>query len=161
MWLLTPLHEGYHPRGQRVRMPLLQYRGEYSTLLFSCFVAFVPQRRKDLAHEPICEQAIQQSIQGNHWRRLVSIPCARGSMTSDGKACLHSLTKEVMVDDRLVTMQVCVTLFTQECLLMRVCLHFSALGYGWSGALPVARRRVLSWSRLLRPRLRCEQCQVF
>lgn len=35
-----------------------------------------PQGREDVAHEPVREQAVQQSIQGHHWGRLVSRLCA-------------------------------------------------------------------------------------
>lgn len=112
------------------------------------------QCRKDFAHEPVCQQAVQQPVQGDHWCRLVSrafIHLRSGSLTYD----LHSLTKEVMVDDRLVTMQVCLFL---------PCLGSAnpeaVVGYCGSGAFPVARCRLLPRSRLLCTRIRCQQLEI-
>jgi hypothetical protein len=56
------------------------------------------------------------------------------------------LTKEVLVDDRLVTMQVGVLGFG----LISMTKDYTALGYGWAGEIPVFRRRFLQRSRLLR-----------
>src|SRR5882757_158683 len=60
--------------------------------------------RKDLAHEPVCEQEVQQPVQGDHRSRLVRPlrPSAPRAGFTNSKS-LSSLTKEVMVDDRLVT----------------------------------------------------------
>lgn len=73
------------------------------------------------------------------------------------------LTKEVLVDDRLVTMQVCGGLFDCRGLLFVFFFFFSsavlmflgkALGYGGSRALPIFRGGLLSRSRLLRVSIR-------
>ena len=69
---------------------------------------YLAQRRQDVAHEPVCQQALQQSVQGHYWCGLVS-GRALGRLTRSvwlTTDVRHSLTKEVMVDDRLVTMQV-------------------------------------------------------
>ena len=65
------------------------------------------------------------------------------------------LTKEVMVDDRLVTMQVvtCKFIFPILSPLINLLFFFQDLGYCWSRTIPVFRSCVLSGGRLLRPSL--------
>ena len=60
------------------------------------------------------------------------------------------LTKEVMVDDRLVTMQVC----TADRFNLTALRISEALGYRRPRTLSIARRCLLSWRRLLRSRVR-------
>ena len=94
----------------RIRLLFWATVGQFTPL---CFL-MLPERlmlrnkcRKDLAHEPVREQEVQQPVQGNHRSRLVRpLPysVSRARFTNSGS--LSSLTKEVMVDDRLVTMQV-------------------------------------------------------
>jgi len=70
-----------------------------------------------------------------------------------------SLTKEVMVDDRLVTMQVCqesrgsflIRSALQPHSVVCILIYISpALGYCWPGTIPISRGCILPWSRLLR-----------
>lgn len=68
-------------------------------------------------------------------------------------SCDCSLTKEVMVDDRLVTMQVRQDFFLCS---LRSTQAAIVVGYCGSGALPVPQGRVLSRSRLLRVGVRCQ-----
>lgn len=88
---------GYHSRWQRVcQLSLNHWFNHSSPSLFQC--------REDLSYEPICEQTVQQPVQSDNWCWLVGVPSvlAVGVLIS---LVVHSLTKEVMVDDRLVTMQ--------------------------------------------------------
>lgn len=57
-----------------------------------------------------------------------------------------SLTKEVMVDDRLVTMQVSVA----PIVLFFVANDKSVMGYSGSGTFSIIGRGFLPWRRLLR-----------
>ena len=67
------------------------------------------------------------------------------------------LTKEVTVDDRIVTMQVRIFRPPVE-VLNRLTLVLD-LGHSWARALPIPRRCVLSRCRLLRARLRRQLAQ--
>lgn len=71
------------------------------------------QCRQDLVDEPVCEQAVQQPVQSHNRRRLVSQTPRYLCLVQLGgllTASFRSLTKEIMVDDKLVTMQVrCLT----------------------------------------------------
>jgi hypothetical protein len=57
------------------------------------------------------------------------------------------LTKEVLVDDRLVTMQVRGDIDSR---LMDMTKDFVAMGYGRSGEVPISRSSFLQRGRLLR-----------
>jgi hypothetical protein len=63
------------------------------------------------------------------------------------------LTKEVLVDDRLVTMQVCAVEFLQANWQMVANPRSAAVGYCWTRKISVPRSRILSGGRLLRPSL--------
>lgn len=69
------------------------------------------------------------------------------------------LTKEVMVDDRLVTMQVRrpLTIDTRRRHLKSLP---SDMGHRRPRTLSITRRSILPRRRLLRPRLRCQQFQI-
>jgi GTPase SAR1 family protein len=54
------------------------------------------------------------------------------------------LTKEVQIDDRLVTMQVNKKNFNRS--LKLYCIFFEDLGYRWSRTFSKFRRGILSWS---------------
>lgn len=71
------------------------------------------------------------------------------------------LTKEVQIDDRLVTMQVNTMTFPID-LFDDFVRFFSCrdLGYCWSGTFSRFRCCILSWSRLLRVGLRCDFTQL-
>src|SRR5258707_13790769 len=96
--------------------------------------------------------------------RLLSVPtcmtpfCYQISL-SHSSFLPTSLTKEVMVDDRLVTMQVRHFPRLKAC--PRALTFATAMGHRRSGALPVAWCRFLSWRGLLRTGLRREQFKVF
>lgn len=63
-------------------------------------------RRQIFTHGSIRQQAFQQSIQSNNRSRFVRFSPLSGLPCNERLIlCLFSLTKEVMVDDRLVTMQ--------------------------------------------------------
>lgn len=62
------------------------------------------------------------------------------------------LTKDIMIDDRLVTMQAR-TIF-------RVHINVLDLGHGRTRTLPIARSCILSRRRLLRARLWCHQLEL-
>ena len=90
---------GYHPWRQWVSWS--SHRSRSVPCLYPALKGW-----KDLTYEPICQQALQQSVQGHHRCRFVRF--SRHIWIISLKECLFSsLTKEVMVDDRLVTMQVC------------------------------------------------------
>lgn len=70
------------------------------------------------------------------------------------------LTKEVVVDDRVVTMQVSQTFVVPlRGGLKKLSACLADLGHGWSGTIPIARRCFLSRSRLLRSRVRHNRSQ--
>ena len=69
--------------------------------------------------------------------------------TSQYKATIGAdfLTKEVMVEDRLVTMQVCCICCSLSVLHSQVCP--TDLGHSWARAFPELGCSLLPWSRLL------------
>lgn len=71
------------------------------------------------------------------------------------------LTREVLVDDRLVTMQVSPLFSSHFHLSLTLALRHAAVGYGRPRALPVTGRSLLSRRRLLRARIRRKQRKVF
>ncbi len=68
--------------------------------------------------------------------------------TSQYKATIGAdfLTKEVMVDDRLVTMQVSVLIYCDYCMVMCMSLD---MGHCWSREIPEFRSGLLPGGRLL------------
>lgn len=69
------------------------------------------------------------------------------------------LTKEVLVDDRLVTMQV--GHHTTRIYGFKMADGYIALGHSWSGEISVIRSCFLQRCRLLRAGLRCQQFEKF
>ncbi len=102
-YLLSPPNAaflGYHPWRQWVSWS--SHRSRSVPCLYPILKGW-----KDFTDEPICQQALQQSVQGHYRRRFVRFSRHIWVMTPLKDCLFSSLTKEVMVDDRLVTMQVC------------------------------------------------------
>lgn len=143
------LVSGYHSRRQWVR--------DFLPCTWHTMLIPIQQRRQDIAHEPVCQQAIQQSIQGHYWRRLVRFPLCpyrRCPLFSS-----QSLTKEVMVDDRLVTMQV-YTIWANSRATSSDTFTPPVMGHCGTRALPVPWSGFLPWSRLLCTSIRRQQRQI-
>ena len=117
------------------------------------------QRRwQDKFNEPIC----------THHRPGLSLPISpltghqvNKKFSASYKATIGAdfLTKEVMVDDRLVTMQVSRYLKI-DTLCQSLKSLSSDMGHCRPRTLSITRRSILSGRRLLRPRLRRQQLQI-
>lgn len=126
------------------------------------------RRRQDQLNEPICTDSPlaprrQPAARANG---MLSAQVNK-KFSASYKATIGAdfLTREVLVDDRQVTMQVRPTAAT-PCVGRRNLQRHEmltepplALGHRRAGALPVAGRGLLPWRRLLRSGVRCQQCK--
>ncbi len=74
------------------------------------------------------------------------------------------LTKEIMIDDKLVTLQVClfsIPLLLYLVLIIYFLLCFKDLGYCWSRTFPIFRCRLLPWCRCLHLGVRYHFWEIF
>ena len=65
---------------------------------------WILQRRKDISYESVCQQKVQQPVQSYYRCRLVSQPWFQWLQAE--VQYFYSLTKEVVVEDKVATMQV-------------------------------------------------------
>ena len=104
------------------------------------------QGREDILNESICQSLLL----------FDSLFQVNKKFSTQYKATIGAdfLTKEAVIDDRVITMQVAFNTISM------LVTSYIALGHCWTRTFSISWRGILSWRRLLCSSLRCQQPEV-